>query len=334
MTTNSFLSKFIESQNERAKAQNTAKTAKTSINSSSSKSPKYYLTSKADFEAQKVNLLAAVRESVDLINLNDATSLFTKYFIADNPNTEFCSVMVALKSLHPKALEFMLLFPSGIKFEKSYKVKQMLFFARLNLLDKCSSLLPAANQVIFRKSINVFVNKCCSSSIAVKVVNDGFGKVSPDLLEEFIKLFPETSTIITEPKYNFIHEVDPLMTTFLNCVKDRFRNTYITYKQTLSLLRTTLELIDPVTYSKAVGILHTSLRVPISGNLIVFTDFHYFLHILRSLRDGITPSDVYPLPQFSPEDFYQLTGYLSEISDLLTIMSYINVKFNVNIPFL
>lgn len=201
------------------------------------------------------------------------------------------------------------------------------------LLDSAAKVLPGTNQLIFRKSIDSFVNTGHVPVIAYKAINDAVSKVPEDLVKEFIELLPKTPEIIQDVKYAFIKEIDPLFTILMSEVNQQYRTVYNSYKATLSLLRTTMEVVDPLTYTNALAVLQDKMQVPISANLVIFSDVHYFLHLLRIFREGLSPTKVYPFPQFSAEEYKQLTGYLSEICDILTVMCYINVKTNVDINF-
>lgn len=240
MKKNSFISRFIQDQKSRTAVAVTQNTKKPN-NSAESKAPKFLLTSKEDFENKIAELIDDLRSTNSTSNETTSNILLTKYSTSIFVNPEYCSVMLA--------------FPAGVKFKSFCEDKQLLFMDRLWLLDKCSSLLPVTNQVIFQQSINNLTNAGFWPSIAFKVVNDAVSKVPVDPLQDFLTVFPENPDIVTDIKYNFILELDNIMSIFMRSVTQEFRNVYSTYKSSLGLLRTTLELVDPENYSKAMSAL-------------------------------------------------------------------------------
>lgn len=314
MSNISFINQFLKVHQDLKAAQAQSK-EKNQSTLKKSKPPQYDLTSKEAFEKQKVALLDAVKEATTSDSVIDKPALFAKYLAAGAASTtiERCSAMVAVNSLSPKALDFLCLFPFGFKFKESCKVKQMLFLARLTLLDQAAQVLPAANQVIFRKNINNFVDACCSLTIVHKAFNDAVDKVPNDLWEEFIKLLPKNPEIHADPKYAFIQDLDAPVSTFIHSVNQQFRHVYSTYKSVLSLLRTTVELVDLANYTTTFGMLSAKIHAPLGASLVVFSDVHYFLCLVRSFRQGPLPTDLYPMPLFSDAEGFTTILHPSEV---------------------
>lgn len=201
------------------------------------------------------------------------------------------------------------------------------------MLDKITNLVPENNRVLFSQNITKYVALGCSAVIPCEKLNNVLAKVSDELINSFFTDIRTNSvTTCEDPKYAEIPTLDTQLTPFMANITQQFRITYSTYKTNLTMLKTTIQLNYNDLYLQSNGLLINKLLQLIPSNLVApFFDHHYFCHLLRIHLLGPSPEETFQLPLFSPEELNQVTGYLAELSDLLFIMFYINIKFNLDI---
>lgn len=331
MIKHTLINSFIKKQNDlQDQSKNKPVKTKQSI------TPQYKLTSKQDFEAMQQNLLESITKvtSADKIDYREILSKFTtgEINIADNQN---CSLALNMINTNIKLSKFLNVFVPGQKFLNSYPLKLKLYFTRLYLLEKISFAMPEMNRLLFfSQEISKYVSRGCRATIPCEKLNTVLDNVSEELIDSFsadIKASADPRSIVANVKYAPLQELDIPLSTFMTDITNQFKSAYTIYKNGLNMVIVNLSLIQPEILSEARKVLITKILALIPPNLTLFCDHHYFCHLLRIHLMSPYADEKYPLPLFSPEELNQINGYFTEIHDLLQIMFYLNLKFNLKI---